>query len=231
MLTAAQLRAARGLLDWTRTELAKAANISPETVKNIEHGTFRPQETTAAAIIRAFAAHDVHFTENEGVEIRRDEVVRYEGDEGFRRFIDDVYEAAKLPEAHAGGSKPIYIGNVNDHFFTKHMGDYLAPHIERMNAIKNLKTRILIQVYPQSLTVDELKNGSYREYRIYPQKLAGNVPFYVYGDKFAILIFDESKPPLIVVIASSVVANAYRQEFLGVWEAAKPLDFQKKHSA
>ena len=27
MITAAQLRAARGLIDWTRNELAKAANI------------------------------------------------------------------------------------------------------------------------------------------------------------------------------------------------------------
>src|SRR5580704_17675732 len=43
MITAAQLRAARGLLDWTRADLAKAANSSPETVKNIEHGTFKPQ--------------------------------------------------------------------------------------------------------------------------------------------------------------------------------------------
>ena len=35
MITAAQLRAARGLLDWTRSDLAKAANVSPETIKNI----------------------------------------------------------------------------------------------------------------------------------------------------------------------------------------------------
>src|SRR6202012_3205205 len=54
MITAAQLRAARGLLDWTRADLAKAANISPETVKNIEHGTFKPQENTAEAIVKAF---------------------------------------------------------------------------------------------------------------------------------------------------------------------------------
>src|SRR5580693_2891148 len=69
MITAAQLRAARGLLDWTRADLAKAANISPETVKNIEHGTFNPQEGTANAIIQAFLIHDVEFIEEEGVRI------------------------------------------------------------------------------------------------------------------------------------------------------------------
>src|ERR1700761_5910035 len=102
MITAAQLRAARGVLDWTRADLAKAANISPETVKNIEHGTFRPQENTAEAIIKAFGAHDVVFTDNEGVQLRRDNVVRYEGTEGFKRFMDEVYEAAKDPAAAIG---------------------------------------------------------------------------------------------------------------------------------
>src|ERR1700753_2573440 len=97
MITAAQLRAARGLLDWTRADLAKAANISPETVKNIEHGTFRPQENTAEAIVRAFGTHNVVFTENEGVQLQLDTVTRYEGYEGFKKFIDDVYAAAKNP--------------------------------------------------------------------------------------------------------------------------------------
>src|SRR5271154_2814895 len=99
MITAAQLRAARGLLDWTRTDLAKAANISPETVKNIEHGTFRPQEQTADAIIKAFGVFDVEFMENEGVRRRKDTVIKFEGRDGFRQFIDDVYEAAKEPPA------------------------------------------------------------------------------------------------------------------------------------
>src|ERR1700761_6106596 len=105
MITAAQLRAARGLLDWTRTELAKAANISPETVKNIEHGTFRPQETTAEQIRKAFAAHDVVFTENEGVQIKKDAVIKYDGVEGFKRFMDDVYEEEKKPSARIDGDK------------------------------------------------------------------------------------------------------------------------------
>src|SRR5882757_9483274 len=99
MITAAQLRAARGLLDWTRADLAKAANISPETVKNIEHGTFKPQENTAEAIVQAFAVHSVKFTDNEGVQILHDTVLKFEGFDGFRKFMDDVYEAAKDPSS------------------------------------------------------------------------------------------------------------------------------------
>lgn len=61
MITPAQLRAARGFLDWTRADIAKAANVSPETIKNIEHGTFRPQEATADAISDAFTSRGVQF--------------------------------------------------------------------------------------------------------------------------------------------------------------------------
>jgi len=61
MIAPEQLRAARGLLDWTRTELAKAANLSPETIKNIEHGTFRPSETTCDSLLHTFTRHNVEF--------------------------------------------------------------------------------------------------------------------------------------------------------------------------
>jgi DNA-binding XRE family transcriptional regulator len=221
MITAAQLRAARGLLDWTRADLAKAANISPETVKNIEHGTFRPQENTAEAIIRAFGAHDVKFTENEGVQLVHDAVVRYEGTEGFKKFLDDVYIEAQTPEASIGGSKPICAASVNDRDFSKELGDYFFMHIRRMNAIGNMKMRILHREKPTTVTPEEEQKGSYREYRFRSQDDTANVPFYVYGDKLAVLMFEIENPPQIVVIRSALVAKAYREQFDAMWKVAK----------
>lgn len=222
MITAAQLRAARGLLDWTRNDLAQAAAVSPETIKNIEHGTFRPQETTADAIVRAFAVHGVEFTDDNGVRFFRDSVRRLEGNQGFKIFIDDVYETVKVLSSQGITDKPTCISYVDDRFFIKHLGDYLNPHIERMNQIKNFKTQILIEDKPYSYLESERENSSYREYRKNVSGQAGNVPFYVYGDKFAILIFDETKPPQFVVIASELVAKAYREQFKIMWDTAKP---------
>lgn len=222
MITAAQLRAARGLLDWTRTELAKAANISPETVKNIEHGTFRPQETTAEAIKKAFAAHDVVFTENEGVQLKRDAVIRFEGVEGFKKFMDDVYDVAKQPSSIS--EKPIYISNVDDRLFMKHLGDYFTMHVRRMNDLSSLKMHILIQEKPYSSLPEESRGHSYREYRRHPEQATSNVPFYVYGDKLGILMFEGDAPPQIVVISSGLVSKAYREQFDVLWKTAKPLE-------
>lgn len=59
----AQCRSARGFLDWTRADLAKASGVSVETVKNFEHGTFTPNDASRTAIIAAFEAQGVGFTE------------------------------------------------------------------------------------------------------------------------------------------------------------------------
>jgi DNA-binding XRE family transcriptional regulator len=61
IITPEQLRAARGFMDWGRAELAEAAKISPETIKNIEFGIFYPQPGTLAAIQQAFAHNGIQF--------------------------------------------------------------------------------------------------------------------------------------------------------------------------
>jgi DNA-binding XRE family transcriptional regulator len=94
LITAAQLRAARGLLDWTRTDLAKAAGISPETVKNIEHGTFRPQEQTADAIVRCFREQHVEFI-NDGVRIFDEPISVLDGDSPYLQLLERAYALMK----------------------------------------------------------------------------------------------------------------------------------------
>jgi DNA-binding XRE family transcriptional regulator len=223
MITAAQLRAARGLLDWTRADLAKAANISPETVKNIEHGTFNPQEGTANAIIQAFLTFDVEFTSDEGVRIKRDNIKRFEGVEGFKRFMDDVYKISQDPAAAVDGDKPICLSCSEDGLFSKYLGDYFDLHARRMNALKNVKMKILTKEKPTFKLAEETVENSYRQYRWFTQQQSGNVPFYVYGDKLAILIFGKDDVS-IVVISSTPVAKAYREQFDVLWQLAKPLD-------
>jgi DNA-binding XRE family transcriptional regulator len=223
MITAAQLRAARGLLDWTRADLAKAAQISPETVKNIEHGTFKPQEGTAENIVKAFAAHDVEFTENEGVRIRRDAVIRFEGAEGFKRFMDDVYEEEKKPAAATGGDKPVCVSSFDDREFDKHLGDYYMRHAQRVRDLGNVKVRVLVQEGPfHCFPEEKTGTGGFREYRYNPQQVKGNVPFYVYGDKLAVMMFEKDKEPQIIVISSAPVAKTYREMFDVLWQVAVP---------
>jgi len=62
MLTPAQIRAARAMLDWTQGELAKRAGISKTGLNNIERGSADPKASTLTAIRRAIEDAGVEFT-------------------------------------------------------------------------------------------------------------------------------------------------------------------------
>lgn len=66
MISPAQLRAARALLDWTRADFGTAAAISPETIRNIETARFEPAAETVHKITLAFAKEGIGFFDHFG---------------------------------------------------------------------------------------------------------------------------------------------------------------------
>ena len=61
MLTAAQSRAARGMLDWSQTDLATQSNLSESTIRDFEKGRRVPSANNLAAIVRALESAGVEF--------------------------------------------------------------------------------------------------------------------------------------------------------------------------
>ncbi|WP_332717508.1 helix-turn-helix domain-containing protein [Pelagibacterium nitratireducens] len=59
--SAAQVRAARAILDWTQDDLAGAAGITPQTVRLLETGQRVPFDRTLRAMKSAFEAAGVTF--------------------------------------------------------------------------------------------------------------------------------------------------------------------------
>ena len=66
MITAAQCRAARGLLDWTQQNLADRAGVGIVTVRQVEAGISEPRKATLEVIKRAFEDSGVEFLEENG---------------------------------------------------------------------------------------------------------------------------------------------------------------------
>ena len=63
MISAAQIRAGRALLEWTRQQLADASDTSHSTIADYEKGRNQSMLTeTARKIIAAFAKAGVEFT-------------------------------------------------------------------------------------------------------------------------------------------------------------------------
>lgn len=75
-VTSAQIRAARGLVNWSVRELSERANIHRNTITNFETGKSGGDETTLAAIRTALESAGVIFVEENGegpgVRLRKD---------------------------------------------------------------------------------------------------------------------------------------------------------------
>jgi hypothetical protein len=66
MITPAQCRAARGLLDWTQQELADAARIGVATVRLFEGDAAESRQATLSVLRRAFELAGVEFIDGNG---------------------------------------------------------------------------------------------------------------------------------------------------------------------
>lgn len=215
MITAAQLRAARGLVDWTRNELAKAANVSPETIKNIEHGIFRPQEETSERIIRTFAARNVVFTEGEGVKISKELVRTFVGQKGYVEFLEDICETMA-----AGGYT--YQFNFSDSIFANYGGGYSKIYAERMAGVSSLDARCLVPEGDSNFPVKHCK------YRWLSRAYKDSIPYFIYNNKNIFLTSGEGEELTLVSIYSESLAKAYRHQFEIFWEKSEQISLKNK---
>jgi len=75
MITSAQCRAARGLLDWSQQELSKRAGIGVVTLRQLEAGTHDPRRSTLDVVRRCLEAAGVEFIDENnsgpGVRLRK----------------------------------------------------------------------------------------------------------------------------------------------------------------
>ncbi|WP_084479852.1 helix-turn-helix domain-containing protein [Brucella pseudogrignonensis] len=64
MISPHQSRGARGLLDWSQTQLADAASVSLSTVRDFEKGRRIPIANNLHAIQKAFENEGIEFVSN-----------------------------------------------------------------------------------------------------------------------------------------------------------------------
>ena len=69
-LLAAQVRAARGLLNWTQGYLSEGINVSRATIIDLESCKREPHEATLFVLMNELAAAGIDFTDT-GVKFRK----------------------------------------------------------------------------------------------------------------------------------------------------------------
>jgi predicted transcriptional regulator len=66
MISPAQCRAARGLLDWSQQHLAREAEVGTVTIRQLEAGSNQPRRATLVVIRHALEAAGVEFIAENG---------------------------------------------------------------------------------------------------------------------------------------------------------------------
>lgn len=204
-ITTAQIRGARGILNWSQQDLAQRTGISATSIGSIENGQTTPRHNTLETIKTTFERNGIEFLGLEGVRTKRVGIDVLRGIEGFQQFSLDVFETLKIDE------REVLQAYIDDTKFADWLGKEAYPHVERMQSLKRKSFKIL-----QKEGDDYFPAKNYAEYRWIPEKNFLAVPFIVYGDKLAIVLFEPE--PTIIVNGFPMVADAYRLQFWNLWD-------------
>lgn len=208
-LTPAQCRAARALLNWSQPDLAERCGMHVQTISAFESETGTPTRRTLTKITDTLEMAGVELGANEGVSKKVNPITIYKGTDGFRAFMDDVYETAKK----YGGE--ICLHNSRPKIWYDFLGeDWYEKHNERMIALGDkIDTKITLE--PGNTFVIS-GFAQHRWFKSSPWK--GKI-FYAYGPKLGFLeVFDDNVQ--VTVLNKPEYADSFRELFNIAWEHA-----------
>ena len=207
MITARQIRAGRGLLEWSGDDLAVRAGVTRATLSKIESDIVQPQERTLLRIAEVFDQNGVELLEGDGVKMRQQEVRVFSGKTGYRQFLDHIYLTLK----HGGRIRQF---NLSDSGNLAFVDDYGQAHLNRMEMIDGLDAKVL------TMEGDTAFPANYCTYRWFVKEDADLVPFYLYGDNVLLPMSESTNKREWVSINSKPLAERYAAQFDKYWTKA-----------
>jgi transcriptional regulator with XRE-family HTH domain len=207
-ITTAQIRGARGLLDWSQSELSRRTGISTTSIGNIESGHTQARESTLALIRTAFERSGVDFIGMDGVRLQNDFMQTFTGPEGFREFMDHLYDTAKTQ----GGE--IVLFNAHTELWYKWLGEeWFKMHSKRM---ADLGDKISFHITSPA-SEQTFISKDFAEYRWFPEDLFSKRALYAFGNSIAFVNFEDNNVS-VIVLKQSDFSNAFRVLFNVAWD-------------
>jgi transcriptional regulator with XRE-family HTH domain len=213
IITARQIRAARGLVGWSQSDLGFAADISRSTIAAIENGTANPTLDMLSRIRAVLETQQIEFLTQEGVRFCSPTIQYDDAPLANRRLLDDIYNAA-LEHRHHTNNDDILIYGLREEDAEASVGDYLTDHFKRL-ALAKLKEKILCTANTKKLIAKiTAPVGTYKRL---PEPLQHkNIqPLHVYGNKVAIVQWKPKET--VVIVDSKPLADACRSMFDYIW--------------
>ena len=214
MITIEQLKAARSLLGWTQKQLADGSGLSLASVANFEQGKGKARGKTHAAIQEALEQAGIEFTPEPGVRLRREkfEFRILEGHESVFEMWNDVIATLGV----TGGE--VLISGVKERFWLERYKPELSEWLRQIFRL-GIQTRLLIAEGDNEVLI------GHETYRSVPAYLFQQTPYFVYGDRFALINW--GPPQRIMLVRNAAIADTFRRQFDFNYQIGRPLDPKK----
>jgi transcriptional regulator with XRE-family HTH domain len=207
MISVGQIKAARGLLEWTQMDLAEATGLHLNAINNVERRHGLPRQETIDLIQMAFEDRGIRFKGLTGVEIVQEslEIRKVSGMDFIRILTDDILITLKKPDDELVAVLPderlfLIDSKQNDRYY-------------KAKARLGFSHRLILSK-EEGQTFAGTKEAKYL-----PEAILGKVSYQVYGDKFVLINWDV---PELVMIRSLSLANSFRRQFEYLWQQAVP---------
>ena len=205
-----QIRAARGLLDWSAEDLARETGLTRHTINSIEGGA-DSKETSLNLIAAAFDRQAIEFTGGEGVKFREIDMRTFTGKESYRQMLDHIH--AVMSKSKGGRLYQI----ASDAKYLAYAGDYVDTYTQKMAAISGLDSRALTE------EGDSHFPAPYCKYRWLAKGSPKMAPFCVYGDHVVLPVRETKHHMELISVHSKLMADRYVEQFMDLWgEASEP---------
>jgi transcriptional regulator with XRE-family HTH domain len=189
------IRISQGL---TQEQLANKAQISYATLIKVEAGATK--NPSARFVWKIAQALNTSF---ESLLAPR----TFHGPHSVRQIWEDMLQTLRAPGEY------MYISGVSEKQFLSSEKEAFRSFIRQLK-VRGFKQKILSQKGDKHFLKEE-----HIEYRVLPRKHFNPTPMYVYGDKLAVLVW--GPPQQVIIIEQPLIADAYRKQFLFIWERAE----------
>lgn len=211
-ISSRQARAARAHLGYTFQEIEDKIGIKLTSNRRFEKEKGDLSKENHIALRTFYERAGIEFIAHDGIRRPKSTITTLEGQREFILFMKDV---ANTVEQSKGD---ICVSGVDERLFEKWQGDYAETHLARMaqlQTLNNTMSRIILKEGDHYYTA-----AKYAEYRHIEGSHFTSTPFYVYGDKLAMISFEEDDVT-VQIIHNEKLAHAQRQQFNALWDSLK----------
>jgi hypothetical protein len=206
------MAAAMALAGMNHDELASAAAIARPMLNKILRDGVLAKHATLNNSRRALEVRNIEVTSKQGVRLKSSDVEIYEGPERFESFTNFVFEQIRT---HGGD---ICLSVTDERRFAQYRTNTIE-HYQRMQELFDCGVINSFRILANKSNF--ATKYTYNTYKWQPEKTMARTAFYTFADYLALVSFDHTTPPYVLVVRSAPLADSYRRAFDIAWAAGK----------